>query len=173
MTSPVQEQFDAAMANPGFTAKLMSGDPATVTAFHAMNRNLLGMPPEPSGPNATDVLTGSDADARAAAAFDLFAPDARANLPGISVTSGPFDMSDRQRLDLVDSLRQRGTPEQIVREALDDTRTYSPELKAYCQDQWNSLAGDSEFRAALFRGEQWAERKWRAWCVVASGGVKG
>jgi hypothetical protein len=169
MTSPLQAQYDAAMANPDFTAKLMAGDPAAKTAFHAMNRNLLGLPPEP-GPDPAAVELTKPGDG---AAVDLLAPDAFAKLPAISTVGGPYDMSDRQKLDMVETMRQRGTDESVVREAMDDNRTYSPELKAYCQDHWNLLAGDSEFRAALFRGEASAERKWRAWCVVASGNVKG
>jgi hypothetical protein len=157
--SPIQEQYDAAMADPAWTAKLMSGDAGARAAFDSMTRSLLGLAPDPPPSGAAIELTGPNTGT-----FDPLAPDAHQKMG--------HDPENEAALAFVEGMRERGANDTLIREALDGSRTYTAELREYAQEYWDQLCGDPKFRQALLNGDAAAARKWRGYCVIASGGVK-
>ncbi len=150
-------------ADPAWTQRLLSGDVTARAEFKALSRAAAGLQREgvPASAAAADL-----------AGVDLFAEDARARLPEFSVIGGN-EVSDHTRLDLIEGLRARGYSEQLIREYMDDDRSYSPEIHAMAKDRWTELESDPAFRRALLAKEFWAEKLWRSYCTVASGNVKG
>ncbi len=169
MTLPTENMLESALGNPAWVDKLMSGDAGARSIFDGLMRRQVGIDPEPPPPTATDVLTSPDTGA----SFDLFAPDAAEKLPGISTISGPHDMSDRQKLDLIETMRGHGTSDSVIAEAFDESRTYTAEMRAEADRFWQGLASDPTFRQRLLNGDTVAARQWRAHAIIMSGNVKG
>jgi hypothetical protein len=163
---PLENMLDSALGNPVFVKKLMRGDAGARSLFDNLTRHSLGMEAEPASPNAAAVLTDPSAG------VDLFAPDAVERLPDVSSIGGPHAMSDRQKVDMVATMRQHGMSETIIREAFDDGRTYTAEVKEAAQQKWQDLSGDQDFRQRLFSGDPVAARQWRAHAIIMAGGTR-
>jgi hypothetical protein len=168
-TSPLQQLYDSAISNPHWVNKLMNGDAGARSLFDSMTRAMVGLGPTPPPASAAQELSSPDTGGT----HDLFAPDAAERLPIVSAIGDPYAMSDRQKLDLVNTLRQSGMSEGTIREAFDDSRTYTAELREMAQQKWQDLSSDPDFRQRLLSGDPVAARQWRAHAIIMSGGVKG
>jgi hypothetical protein len=151
----------ACTADPSWAGKLLSGDAATRAEFDQLTRQIAGVSSDAPGGAARDL-----------APFDPLAANARERLPLIeSVTDGQITMSEQIRV--VESMRQNGMNDVIIREALDDNRAYPAELHELAREKWRDLATDADFVRRLFAGDAAAARQWRGYCVIAAGGVEG
>jgi hypothetical protein len=162
-------RLGALEGDSAWAARLMNKDAAALAEFASLTRAIAGIPHTPA---PSKSLVVADLKAGEPGSVDLFAEDARSRLPEFSVVTGN-EISDHRRLDLIEQMRARGTTEQMVREAFDESRVYPAEIHEMARVRWHELSGDADFRRRLLSGDAAAERQWRAYCIIAAGGVKG
>jgi hypothetical protein len=140
--NPAQGRLDGLLGNPAWVGRLMQGDAAAKAEFNGLGAYLAGVAPEPP-PAETAAAALTEPSNRAA--FDPLAANARATLPATDSVA-PGELSSRELLEFVEVRRARGANDVLIREALDETRAYSPELVAEAQEYWTSLSSDPKFR---------------------------
>jgi hypothetical protein len=88
---------------------------------------------------------------------DLFAPDAAERLPTMIGTASASHTTPsptpRELVSQIEYLRNEKFPESAIREMLDETGAYSPEIHEATKARLEEFSSDPEFRRKLFEAD--------------------
>jgi hypothetical protein len=164
MSGPqAQAALDGLIADPAWSARLAKRDSSAHDEMHRLSARISGV----------DLPVHADGLARNQdGSLDLFA--ARKNVGAETTSSyhGSPSMSEGEKLEQFQMLRDQGFDDSLILRQFDDDRSHSAELIAAMKQKWAALEGDEGFRRRLLAGEFQARKDFKTYCQVVTAKVR-